>query len=119
MGMSARKEARIPDLSITIEIWRKGNWFLATAPELDFVSQGTTFEEAKKNLMEVIKIQFDEMKEMGTLEDYLAECGFIAKEGQIVPQKEIVGFENRLSHTEPQGPQRKASTIIRNEDLEG
>jgi len=51
----------MPELHITIEIWRKGNWFLAAAPELDFVSQGRTLEEAKKNLLEVIKIQFDEM----------------------------------------------------------
>ena len=86
----------MPELNITIEIWRKGNWFLAAAPELDFVSQGRTLEEAKKNLLEVIKIQFDEMKEMGTLDDYLAECGFIAKGGRILPQKEIVGFEKSV-----------------------
>jgi predicted RNase H-like HicB family nuclease len=83
----------MPTLNFTIEIWRKGKWFLASAPELDFVSQGSTFEEAKKNLIEVIQIQFDEMREMGTLEDYLGECGFIVREGEILPQKEIVGFE--------------------------
>ena len=86
----------MPELNITIEIWRKGNWFLATAPELDFVSQGKTLQEAKHNLMEVIKIQFDEMKEMGTLDDYIAECGFIARGGRILPQKEIVGFEKSV-----------------------
>ena len=48
-------------LNITTEIWRKGNWFLASAPELDFVSQGHTSEDAKRNLLEVIKNQFDEM----------------------------------------------------------
>jgi len=30
---------------------------------------------------------------MGTLDDYLAECEFIARGGRILPQKEIVGFE--------------------------
>ncbi len=83
----------MPELSLTIEIWRKGDWFLASAPELDFISQGRTFEEAKKNLLELINIQFEEMREMGTLEDYLTECGFVTKGGQILPQKEIVGFE--------------------------
>ena len=81
------------ELSITIEIWRKGKWFLASAPELDFVSQGKTFEEAKKNLLELIRIQFQEMKEMGTLDEYLAECGFILKGNHISSHKEIVGFE--------------------------
>jgi len=58
---------------ITIEVWKKGKWFIAKASELDFVSQGKTFEEAKRNLLEVIKIQFREMGEMGTLEEYLSE----------------------------------------------
>jgi len=58
---------------ITIEVWKKGKWFIAKASELDFVSQGKTFEEAKRNLLEVIKIQFREMREMGTLEEYLSE----------------------------------------------
>ena len=83
-------------LNITIEIWQKGNLFIANAPELDFISQGNTFEEAKNNLLEVIKIQFEEMTEMGTLEDYLSECGFIIKGDVIVPQKEIMGFEKSV-----------------------
>lgn len=80
-------------LNVTIEIWQKGDWFLAKAPELDFVSQGKTLEEAKENLFEVIRIQFKEMEEMGTLEEYLAECGFEIEKDQILPRKEVVGFE--------------------------
>ncbi|MEW6418034.1 MAG: hypothetical protein AB1480_07925 [Nitrospirota bacterium] len=53
-------------------------------------------EEAKANLSEVIQIQFAEMKEMGTLEDYLAECGFIIKDDTIEPENEIVGFEKQV-----------------------
>jgi len=63
------------ELSFHIQIRRKGNWFLSSAPELDFISQGQTIEEARKNLLEVIQIQFQEMREMGTLQEYLAECG--------------------------------------------
>lgn len=63
------------ELNITIEIRKKGNWYLARTPELDFISQGKTREEAKKNLLEVTRIQFTEMREMGTLEDYLLEFG--------------------------------------------
>jgi len=64
------------ELNLTIELWRKGKWYVAKSPELDFISQGITLEEAKKNLKEVIKIQFQEMEEMGTLKEYLSElCG--------------------------------------------
>ena len=83
-------------LNITIEIWQRNKWFLAKSPELDFISQGRTLEEAKKNLLEVIKIQFQEMNEMGTLDDYLSECEFVIKKDEIIPQKEIVGFERSI-----------------------
>ncbi len=35
--------------NLTIEIWQSGKWYIAKAPELDFVSQGSTPEEAKKS----------------------------------------------------------------------
>jgi predicted RNase H-like HicB family nuclease len=81
------------ELKITIEIAEKGGAYLARAPELDLISQGPTLEEAKRNLLEVITIQFHEMKEMGTLDEYLAECGFIKKDNQVISTQEVVGFE--------------------------
>ena len=84
------------NLQLTIEIWEKGKWFLARTPELDFVSQGKTFEEAKKNLHEVLRIQLKEMHEMGTLQDYLSECGFELKGDKFTPQSEMVGFEKSV-----------------------
>ncbi len=44
-------------LNFTIELWQKENWYLAKFPELDFIAQGKTVEEAKSNLTEVIEIQ--------------------------------------------------------------
>jgi predicted RNase H-like HicB family nuclease len=72
-------------LQFTIEILKKGKWYLARTPELDFVSQGRTQEEAKKNLLEVKKIQIKEMRKMGTLKEYLGECGFEIKNNNITP----------------------------------
>ena len=78
---------------VTIEIWRKGDWFIAKCPELDFVSQGKTRDEAKQNLIEVIDIQMEEMEEMGTLDDYLAECGYEKRNDKIIPFTEMISFE--------------------------
>ncbi|MEK6582649.1 MAG: hypothetical protein AABZ25_09735 [Nitrospirota bacterium] len=83
-------------LKAIIELWQKGKWCIARLPELDFVAQGKTIDEAKKNLIEVINIQFAEMKEMGTLEDYLAECGFMVKDDTVEPVNEIIGFEKQV-----------------------
>ena len=83
-------------LKVTIELWQKGTWCIAKIPELDFVAQGRTIEEAKSNIIEVIRIQFAEMKEMGTFEDYLAECSFVIKGDTIEPENEIIGFERQM-----------------------
>lgn len=80
-------------LKITTEIWQKGRWFIAKCPELDFVSQGETAEEAKRNLLEVIQIQLEEMTALGTLDDYLLECGYVREKGSFTSQSEMVGFE--------------------------
>ena len=80
-------------VKLTIETCEKGNWYVARCPELDFVSQGASTEEARHNLLEVVQIQFEEMRAMGTLDDYLAECGYTRDNGTLLPKSEMVGFE--------------------------
>ena len=82
-------------LDFFIEIWRRKDWFVAKCPALDFISQGKSREEARANLLEVIQIQFEEMMGMGTLDDYLAECGYVRENGTLIPQIEMVGFEKQ------------------------
>jgi len=81
------------DINITIEVWQKGKWFIAKCPELDFISQGKTREEAKNNLLEVIQIQFEEMSQIGALDEYLTECGYEKQKNKIIPKTEMIGFE--------------------------
>ncbi len=78
------------DITVNVEIVKKGEWYIARVPELDFITQGATADEARQNILELMEIQFEEMKEMGTLEDYLEECGFTQ---QHVP--EFIGIEKR------------------------
>jgi len=81
------------NLNVTIEVWHKGKWYVAKCPELDFISQGKTREEAKSNLLEVIQIQFEEMSQIGTLDEYLAECGYEKQDNVIIHKTEMIGFE--------------------------
>ncbi len=80
-------------IDITVEVWQKGKWFIAKCPELDFISQGTTRDQAKNNLLEVIQIQFEEMDEIGTLNEYLSECGYDKENDTILNRTEMIGFE--------------------------
>ncbi len=79
-------------LPVTIEIIKKGKWYIARAVELDFISQGKTPEEAKKNLFEVIEIQFEEMQKLGTLKSYLEECGYKIDKG-VTYHPEFISLE--------------------------
>jgi predicted RNase H-like HicB family nuclease len=81
------------NLNVTIEVWHKGKWYVAKCPELDFISQGKTREEARNNLLEVIQIQFEEMSQIGALDEYLAECGYEKQNNTIIPNTEMIGFE--------------------------
>jgi predicted RNase H-like HicB family nuclease len=80
-------------LKISIEFWKEGNLYIARSPELDMVAQGNSLEGAKKNLLEVIQIQFEEMKELGTLDEFLLEAGYLVKEGIAESKKEIISFD--------------------------
>ena len=88
-------------LKLTIEIWAKGPWYTAKCPELDFVSQGHSPEEAKGNLLEVIEIQFEEMNEMGTLNEYLEESGYKLENGNAIPMTEMIGFQKQAIEIGP------------------
>jgi len=85
------------ELPITIEVVRKAKCYLARIPELDFVSQGPTLEEAKKNVLETLRIQLAEMRDTGTLLEYLEECGYVRREQHFESQTEIVSFEKSLA----------------------
>ncbi len=71
------------NIDVTVEGWQKENWFVAKCSELDFISQGETRNDATANLSEVIWIQIEEMDEMGTLDEYFAECGYERSNDQI------------------------------------
>ena len=98
-------------LTISVQMWKKDNWYIAKCAELDSVSQGGDPEEARRNLLEVVEIQLEEMTELGTLDEYLSECGYVHEGGAIVPHTERVGFEKQsVQVLAREVPARHAST---------
>jgi predicted RNase H-like HicB family nuclease len=83
-------------LKTTIEFWREGSIYLARSPEVDMVAQGDSLEEAKKNLLQVVAIQFEEMKELGTLDEFLVRAGYKSKHEIVESDKEIIALINHL-----------------------
>ena len=72
--------------------------YVSYAPELDIAACGETIEAAKRNLIEVVVLNIEEMKKLGTLESFLEEAGFepVDPEADVIGQKrELIGFEPR------------------------
>jgi predicted RNase H-like HicB family nuclease len=46
-------------LQLTAIIERDNDWFVATCPEVDVVSQGKTIEDARSNLLEAVEGFFE------------------------------------------------------------
>jgi len=44
---------------LTAVIERDDDWFVATCPEVDVVSQGKTIEDARANLLEAVELFFE------------------------------------------------------------
>ena len=46
-------------IQLTAVIEREDDWYVATCPELDIVSQGETIEAARSNLLEAVEGFFE------------------------------------------------------------
>ena len=80
-------------IKATEEIWKEGNMYVSFCPELDIASCGQSVEESKKNLKEVILINFAECRRMGTLNQLLQDAGFTEdRDNILLARKELVSF---------------------------
>ena len=58
-------------------IRQRGKLYIAYCPPLDLTTQGSSIEEAKKNLIEACQLFIISCLERGTLDQALRELGFI------------------------------------------
>ncbi len=80
-------------IRLTEEIWREGNMYVSYCPELDIASCGENVQQAKNNLMEVIKINVEETIRLKTYEKFIDECGLeLINDDVLSARKELVGF---------------------------
>ena len=72
------------NIEYTVQVWKEGNQYIAHAMPLDVVSSGSTPESAKDALQEAIHLFLDTVKDMGTLEEVLNECGYEFSENRWI-----------------------------------
>ena len=85
------------NLVVTEEIWQEGNMYTAFCPELDVASCGRDVEEARENLLGVIKIQLEETARLGTLKAFLEDAGYdlATTKPTLQLDKQLVAFNQR------------------------
>ncbi len=73
-------------MPVEVRFKPSGKWWIASAPELEVVTQGATFAEAEANLREAIALFIESCLRRGTLEQVLREAGFSAIRVKAVRQ---------------------------------
>lgn len=74
--MSDKLIRNIKAKGIPVIFFKEGNKVVAYSPALELSTCGDTEDQARTRFKEAVKIFFDEVAQMGTLEDVLIECGW-------------------------------------------
>jgi predicted RNase H-like HicB family nuclease len=72
------------EIECIVQIWQEGEQYVAHAMPLDVMSSGHTADEARRALDEAVRLFLDTAAEAGTLDDVLAECGYLQTDGNWV-----------------------------------
>ncbi|MBI3011774.1 MAG: type II toxin-antitoxin system HicB family antitoxin [Candidatus Omnitrophica bacterium] len=67
-------------IEFTSLIFKEGEAFVSYCPELGVASCGDRVEEARRRLLEAVRLFLEESQRMGTLPDILREEGFIPRD---------------------------------------
>ena len=70
----------IQNLTLTIQVFKEGTYFVSYKPELKVASCGKSIDEAKDKLKEAISGFLKVAKEMNTLDEIMEEAGFSYKQ---------------------------------------
>lgn len=71
--------------NIPVSFFKEGNAYIAYCPVLDLSTSASTFEKVKKRFSEAVEIFFEELVDMGTLDEVLANFGWTKVQRQWNP----------------------------------
>ena len=76
-------------VNIPVIFIKESKFYIAHSPVLDLSTSADTFEKAQKRFPEVVKIFFEELVEMGTLEEVLTGLGWEKVKSKWTPPVQI------------------------------
>jgi predicted RNase H-like HicB family nuclease len=69
----------VPELVITVHIFKEGRTYVAYVPELDVSSCGESADEARTNIQDAVEGFLETSRDLGTLDEILQEAGYRRK----------------------------------------
>ena len=85
------------EIQFTTQIFKEGRTFVAHTRELDVSSCGGTQQKALQNLKEAVGLFLEEAGNRGTLEQILAEAGYLKRKSKLQGPKFITTERVSLS----------------------
>ncbi|MGA7879153.1 MAG: hypothetical protein WCA08_26065 [Desulfoferrobacter sp.] len=77
-------------LSVSIEVFKEDDLYVALAPQLNVSSFGESIDDARSSLKEAIEAFLEECAEMGSLQQVLEESGFINTGDSWQPRRPVL-----------------------------
>ncbi len=62
--------------NLPVEIFKEGTYFIARTPALDLAVQGKTEEEVRNRFVDAVVLFFEELVNLGTINEVLGELGW-------------------------------------------
>ena len=85
------------NVSIPVSFFKEGNAYIAYCPVLDLSTSASTFEKVKKRFEQVVDVFFEELVDMGTLDDVLANLGWTKTQSKWTPPFDVGHGLQRVS----------------------
>ena len=71
--------------NIPVSFFKEGNAYIAYCPILDLSTSASTFEKVKERFSEAVEVFFEELVDMGTLDEVLANLGWTKVQRHWIP----------------------------------
>lgn len=85
------------DVNLPVTIFKEGDTFIAHTPVLDLSTSAGTFEQAQKRFVEAVEIFFEELVDMGTLDEVLSSLGWQKNQSKWTPPLQVFNDIQRVS----------------------
>lgn len=85
IGVMSKGKLEQLQFSLPVEVFKEGRYFIARTPVLDLAVQGKDEVEVRSRFGEAVVLFFEELVDMGTMNEVLRHLGWVKVKSQWQP----------------------------------